>query len=356
MRYFKCLGCNEIVGWIGLVTNLALAALKLFIGVLSGSHALVVDGLYSAKDVVTSVLIVIGLRVSKQPIDKEHPFGHGKVEFIISLVISLMLVGVVILLFTVAAGSLMEGNHQAPHIIALWAALLSVAVNLFLYRYTRCVANESNSPVVATLSQHHHADGTSSMAVAAGIIGSHYLGMPWLDTVVALGETVDLLILGAKIFWDSFQGLMDSSAPVEIEVAIREETRGVAGVKEVISLRTRRVGQEIWIDLVIGVDPELSILDARHITRRVEDALASAIPHTGDIAVQFKSMTGSVPELQAILPLIRPPRVEATPEPMEDEEAVIALPAAPAQLLLEDHHTEIDGVVYQSASAPRGSS
>lgn len=282
------------------MANLGLSFLKLFVGFVSGSQALVVDALYSVKDVVTSILILVGLRVAKQPIDREHPFGHGKVEYILSGVVSLVLVGITVLFFIFAAEHLLEGDHRPPHIIALWAALFSVAVNIFMHRYTRCVAVEINSPIVKTLSKHHHADGWSSGAVALGIIGSHYMGMPWLDSVVALGETIHLIYLGSEVFWDSFQGLMDISAPKETIERIRVSALGVDGVDKVEQLRTRRVGQEIWTDMVVGVDPDYEVRTARRVTRNVEQVLAAEIPHVGDVNVQFQSTSGSVPEMSVI--------------------------------------------------------
>jgi cation diffusion facilitator family transporter len=297
MRYSQCVVCNETVGWIGLMSNLALSTLKLFVGVISGSHALVADSLYSAKDVVTSVLIIVGLKVSKQPIDQEHPFGHGKVEFILSLVVSIVLIGLTAILFYYSAETLLEGIHTAPHLIALWAALLSVAVNMFLYRYTRCVAVEINSPVVGILSSHHMADSLSSIAVAFGIVGSHYLGMPWLDTVVAIGETLHLIYLGGDVFWNAFKGLMDTAAPKETVREIRKLTLDCSGVETVEQIRTRLVGQELWIDMSIGVNPELSVGSAKVISRRVEEQLATNIPHVGDVGVHFLAKPGTVPEM-----------------------------------------------------------
>ena len=300
MRYSRCVTCHQIVGWVGLMANLGLSGLKLFVGIVSGSQALLVDALYSAKDVVTSLLILVGLKFSKQPIDREHPFGHGKIEFLLSGAVSLFLIAVTGLFFFLAAGHLLEGDHQPPHLIALWAAFFSVFACWFLYRYTRCVAMEINSPIVMTLSKHAYGDGFSSAAVAMGIIGSHYLGMPWLDTVVALGETLHLLYLGGEVFWESFQGLMDTAAPKKIQEQIWNQTAEVPGVRSVDQVRTRRVGQEIWVDLVVGVDPDQSVYEARQITKQVETTLTKVIPHVGDINVQFQSLSGSVPELKVI--------------------------------------------------------
>lgn len=300
MRYSRCVACHGMVGWVGLMANLALSGLKLFVGIVAGSQALVVDALYSAKDVVTSLLIVVGLKFSKQPLDREHQFGHGKAEFLLSAAVSLLLLGVTGLLFFLAAGHLIAGEHRPPHLIALWAALFSMVACWYIYRYTRCVAVEINSSIVMTLAKHTHGDGLSSAAVAVGIVGSHYLGMPWLDTVVALGETLHLLYLGGEVFWEAFQGLMDSAASKEAQDQIWSQAAEVPGVRSVDQLRTRRVGQEIWVDLVIGVDPDLSVHEARQVAKQVEEALAKTVPHIGDISVQFQSLSGSVPELKVM--------------------------------------------------------
>lgn len=300
MRYSKCVVCYESVGWIGFTSNLALAFLKMFVGLVSGSQALVADSLYSAKDVITSVLIIIGLKVSKKPIDKEHPYGHGKIEFILSGAVSVIFIGATGFIFLYAAESLLEGEHQAPHLIALWTAIFSVLANALLYAYTRCVSMEINSPMVNSLSKHHNADAMSSMAVAIGIIGSHYFNLPWLDSAVALFESAHLLYIGGEIFWDSYQGLMDSSAPKEVIEQIEKETAGVKGVRSIEQLRTRRVGQDLWIDMTVGVDPDQAISDAKKIGDLVEDTIVKLVDHVGNISVHFKSPHGSVPELETV--------------------------------------------------------
>lgn len=300
MRYSKCVVCYESVGWIGFTSNLALAFLKMFVGLVSGSQALMADSLYSAKDVITSVLIIIGLKVSKKPIDKEHPYGHGKIEFILSGVVSVIFIGATGFIFLYAAESLLEGEHRAPHLIALWTAIFSVVANALLYAYTKCVSMEINSPMVNSLSKHHSADAMSSMAVAIGIIGAHYLGMPWLDSLVALFESVHLLYIGGDILWDSYQGLMDSSAPKEVIERIEKGTSQVKGVKSIELLRTRRVGQDLWIDMTVGVDPDQPLSEAKKISDLVEDTIVKIVDHVGNISVHFKSPHGSVPELETV--------------------------------------------------------
>ncbi|GAB0057872.1 Magnetosome protein MamM [Candidatus Magnetaquicoccaceae bacterium FCR-1] len=301
MNYPQCLICHKTVGWTGLVVNIGLSLLKLFVGFISGSQALMIDALYSAKDVLTSFLILLGLKYSKKPIDEEHQFGHGKAEFLFSLVVGLSMIVITGMFIYFEADKLLSGammQHKAPHMIALWTSLFVVGANLYMWYYTRCVAQQVNSPIVAILSDHQKSDAISSMAVALGIIGSHYLNMPWLDTLVAVGECLDLFHLGVKISWEALQGLMDVSAPQETIHKVKELTRTIPGVTSVESVLTRRVGQDIWVTLVIGVDPEITIERGKEISLWVEERLVEGIPHLGEVSVHFKSASGSLPELQ----------------------------------------------------------
>ncbi|MBF0191940.1 MAG: magnetosome biogenesis CDF transporter MamM [Magnetococcales bacterium] len=301
MNYPQCIICYRSVGWIGLIANIGLSILKVFVGLISGSQALLIDALYSVKDVLTSFLILFGLKFSKQPLDQEHQFGHGKAEFLFSLIVGLSMIVITGLFIYFEADKLLSGagtTHKAPHLIALWTALFVVGANIFLWYYTRCVAHQINSPIVSILSTHQKSDGISSMAVALGIIGSHYLNMPWLDTLVAVGECLDLFHLGVKISWEALLGLMDVSAPKETIQKVKDLTRTVSGVKSIEDVLTRRVGQDIWISLVIGVDPELTVEQGKEISLWVEERLVNGISHLGEVSVHFKSADGSLPELR----------------------------------------------------------
>lgn len=286
MRYEKCVSCSRTIGWVGLVVNVVLTAMKGFVGLVSGSQAMVVDTMYSAKDVVTSLLVIVGMAVSDKPLDEQHPYGHGKIEFVLSLVISVIFLVITGYLLIHAVQILVDPErHRAPHIIALWAAMVAVAVNIFMYLYAKCVAAEMNSPMVRTLAKHSHSDATASTVVALGIIGAHYLGMPWLDPAIAIFETLDLLYLGGGVFWDAYKGLMDRSVDTSLQSQISALARQVDGVVEVKQLRSRHVGQEIWIDMVVGVESDLSVEQAYAICESVKVKISGTIPHIGALQV-----------------------------------------------------------------------
>ncbi|MBF0093072.1 MAG: magnetosome biogenesis CDF transporter MamM [Alphaproteobacteria bacterium] len=296
MRYEKCVPCSRTIGWVGLVVNIVLTAMKAFVGLVSGSQAMVVDTMYSAKDVVTSMLVIIGMSVSDKPLDEQHPYGHGKIEFVLSLIISVVFLLVTGYLLVHAIQILVDPErHRTPHIIALWAAVVAVAVNIFMYAYAKCVAAEVNSPMVRTLAKHSHSDATASAVVAGGIIGAHYLGMPWLDTAIAVFETLDLLYLGGGVFWDAYKGLMDRSIDTPLRGKIIALARSVEGVVEVKQLRSRHVGQEMLVEMVIGVDDALSVEEAHLICEAVKTEISRKLAHIGALHVSAEGCAKAAP-------------------------------------------------------------
>ncbi|KAF0119017.1 MAG: Co/Zn/Cd cation transporter [Rhodospirillaceae bacterium] len=287
MRFDRCVACVRTVGWVGLGINLALAFMKALVGLVSGSQAMLVDTMYSVKDVITSLLVIVGLSVSDKPLDEDHPYGHGKIEFVLSLVISVVFLVITgyLLVHTVQI-LLRPEEHKAPHLVALWAALVAVAVNLFMNRYAGCVAIETNSPMVHTLARHSHSDAVTSGMVAGGIVGAHYLGMTWLDVAIAIFETFDLLYLGVWIFWEACKGLMDRSVHEPMRGHILAIARATPGVVAVPQFRSRHVGQEIWGDMVLAVDPHLSVAEAHRLCETVKESVSSRVPHLGALHIR----------------------------------------------------------------------
>jgi cation diffusion facilitator family transporter len=275
--------------------------MKGFVGMVSGSQAMVADAMYSAKDVITSLLVIVGMTVSDKPLDRDHPYGHGKVEFVLSLFVSVLFIILTGYLFVHAVGTLLDDSaHTAPHLIAVWAAVVSIAANVGMYYYSRCVAVETNSPIVKTLSKHHHADATASGAVAIGIIGAHYMNMPWIDTMVAVFETIHLMYLGGDVFRDSCRGLMDRSLDSSAHDRLARVVRDIKGVMELKKIRTRHVGQEVSVEIVVGVDAEISVKESFEINEAVKEKIRQMIPHIGSLQVAAQSHDLDARELEDI--------------------------------------------------------
>lgn len=294
MKFEECIKCTQRAVWVGVFSNGLLFFMKLGIGILSGSRALIADSLYSIKDVSFSIAGIIALRYSRKGLDARHPYGHGKIEFLASLIISVFLI---ILAVHLAFDTIYEILHiphgGPPHLIALMAAVIALLTNIFLYRYTKCVAKETNSPMIKTATRHNEADAFSSGLVAMGILGAHF-GVLILDPIVAILETIHIAIISIVIIKDSYAGLMDSSLPETTNNLIKKVTLKVGGVLSVASLRTRQTGHEAWIEITIGVKPDIPVYRARGIAETVEDELLRGVPHLGHVLVRFTGENGSV--------------------------------------------------------------
>ncbi|HIJ38968.1 MAG TPA: magnetosome biogenesis CDF transporter MamM [Rhodospirillaceae bacterium] len=291
MRKSGCAVCSRSIGWIGLAVNAVLTVMKALVGLVGGSQAMLADAMYSLKDMFNALTVIIGTNISSKPLDAEHPYGHGKVEFILSMAVSVIFLGLTGYLLIHAVTILLnEDMHRTPHMIVLWAALISVGVNVGMYFYARCVATETNSPIIKTMAKHHHGDATASGAVALGIIGAHYLKMPWIDPAIALWETIDLLILGKAIFMDSYKGLMDHTASDGERGRMVDAALAVPGVRGVLRLRARYVGQDVWGDMIIGVDPEASIDQAHEICEAVRAAVCRRMRRIASLHVSAEPL------------------------------------------------------------------
>ncbi len=290
MRKSGCAVCSRSIGWVGLAVNAVLMVMKAFVGLVGGSQAMLADAMYSLKDMLNALMVVIGTTISSKPLDAEHPYGHGKVEFILSMAVSVIFIGLTGYLGVHAVRILLDEDlHRTPHLIVLWAALVSVGVNVGMYFYSRCVAIETNSPIIKTMAKHHHGDATASGAVALGIIGAHYLSMPWIDPAVALWETIDLLILGRAVFMDAYRGLMDHSAGEDVQNRMVEAAQKVPGVRGVIHLRARYVGQDVWADMIVGVDPEQTVDQAHDICEAVRAAVCNKMRRISSLHVSAEA-------------------------------------------------------------------
>ena len=259
--------------------NLLLAIFMAFIGLVSGSKAILVNSLYSFKDFITSLVVVIGLKVSEKPSDWRHPYGHGKIEFVAMLLIGVALFIASLFLFyhsikDVWAG--FQGKIEVPKLIALWAGCISVIANYKLYKYLECVGTRRNSPAILANAQHHHSDTGSSVMVVVAVIGSN-LGLLFLDPLAAVIETVDLMHLSLKMLKDALQGALDVSVGSEVKGRIEEIALLVPGVRRVGDIHARQLGHSLWIDITLKVDYDKPASEGYLIGLHVRESLVKAI-------------------------------------------------------------------------------
>ena len=264
---------------IGFIVNLLLSAGKITAGIVGKSSAMLADGVHSLSDFVTDVIVIVFLRMSAKKSDEDHTYGHGKYETFATLLIA-------VALLIVGIGIGWESAHKIiiavrgeelprPHLIALWAALVSIVSKEIRFRYTRYVGQKIDSQAVIANGWHHRSDALSSIGTAIGISGAIFLGDKWhiLDPIA--GFIVSLFIL--KVAWQLGKPCMDEllehALPSDICSKIAIAITSNPNVVSFNELRTRKVGNTIAIDVHIQLDKETSFVEAHNITSDVEQSI-----------------------------------------------------------------------------------
>ncbi len=268
---------------IGFFVNLLLSVGKIGAGIVGKSSAMLADGIHSLSDFVTDVIVIVFIRLSAKKSDDDHTYGHGKYETFATLIISIVLLGVGI-------GMCWDSGHKiylaikgevlpTPHLIALWAALISIVSKEVLFRYTRHVGMTIGSSVVIANGWHHRSDALSSIGAAIGISGAIILGDKWVILDPIAGFIVSLFIV--KVAWQlgkpCIDELLEHALPQDlcnkIKLAIESNDR----VLSYNELKTRKVGNAIAVDVHIQLNKELTFVEAHNITTEVEELIKDAL-------------------------------------------------------------------------------
>ncbi len=256
---------------ISIVAYIVLSVIKLIVGYTADSAALRADGLNNTTDIIASIAVLIGLRISRRPADDDHKYGHWKSETIASMVASfiMMAVGLQVLIDTIS--TLFEGKQESPDLIAAYVGIGSAIVMYFVYRYNRNLSRKIDSKAVMAAAKDNLSDAWVSIGTTVGIIGSQF-GMPWLDVVTAI--IVGFLI--CKTAWDIFSEASHelSDGFDEHKLKMYEDViYDLDGVKGIKSIKGRNYGNNEVVDVVILVNSQLNVHQAHDIATKVEDTL-----------------------------------------------------------------------------------
>jgi len=267
------------VSVVTLIINLLLSLGKLAAGILGRSAAMVSDAVHSASDVFSTLIVMVGISVSRKDADKSHQYGHERLECIASIILAsiLFLVGAGIG-YTAISGIVSGESPSVPTLLPLIAAAVSIGVKEWMYWYTRAAAIQVNSGALMADAWHHRSDALSSVGSFIGIIGAR-LGLPILDPIA--GVVICLFILKAAydIFRDTIAKLTDRACDEETEDRIREIILMQEGVQGLDLLRTRLFGSKMYIDVEISAVGSQSLHEAHAIAENVHDAIEGTLPN-----------------------------------------------------------------------------
>ena len=264
---------------VGSAGNVLLVIVKFIAGILGHSAAMVADAVHSLSDFLTDVVVLVFVGVSARPQDTSHDYGHGKFETLATLFISLALAGAAIGIIVSGAlkfASWLEGEElPAPGLVALWVALLSIAVKELMFQYTARKGRKLESSALTANAWHHRSDALSSIGTAVGIGGAVLLGGRWtvLDPLASIVVGAMLLGVAWKILRPSMGELTDESLPESVEKEILDILGSGSGVSEPHNLRTRRIGNRVAIEAHIRLDGALTLQEAHDRTTALENRL-----------------------------------------------------------------------------------
>ena len=261
---------------VGSIGNLVLLTFKFVAGIVGHSAAMTADAVHSLSDFLTDLIVLVFVRVGSKPQDASHDYGHGKFETLATLFIALALIGAAIGI--IVSGALkfarwLQGETlEMPGMLALWAALLSIAVKEALYRYTAAKGKALDSPAVVANAWHHRSDALSSIGAAAGIGGALLLGQKWavLDPLASIVVGGMLVKVAIDLLKSSAGELTDMSLPEETEREIEGIISGFPEVTEPHNLRTRRIGNRIAIEVHVRMRGDMSLREAHDIVTAIE--------------------------------------------------------------------------------------
>lgn len=282
-------GQVRLVTWAGLVINLLLVAFKLVGGVLGRSQVIVADAVHSLSDTGTDVAVLIGVRYWSAPADERHPYGHGRIEAMVTALIAVALAAVALGLGYEAVASLAEKHALPPGRIALAAALVSIVCKEALYRWSVAVGRRVRSSAVVANAWHHRSDALSSIPAALAVAGAR-LHPSWalLDHVGTVIVSFIILQAAWRIGHPALQELADTGASEEDRRRIRGIAMATRGVNMVHAVRTRRIGSGLAADLHIGVDGGMTVREGHDVSEEVKQRLLDAGPALVDVVVHLE--------------------------------------------------------------------
>lgn len=273
------------VSLVSMITNVILTALKLAAGLIAHSGAMISDAVHSASDIFSGLIVLIGVRISSKAPDEGHPYGHERFECVAALLLSgiLALVGGTIGVNAVKA--IISGETQdAPGLLALIAAVVSIVTKETLFWYTRGYAKRFRSTALHAEAWHQRSDALSSIGALIGIAGAR-LGVPVMEPIASLIIALFILRVAVRIFRDAVDQMVDHSCDRKTEDAFRTTALEQPGVRGVELLRTRMFGNRVYVDLEIAADPALTLAAAHEIAEQVHDAIEKTYPEVKHIMV-----------------------------------------------------------------------
>jgi len=282
------------VSAVSIVANVLLSAFKLLAGILASSGAMVSDAIHSASDVISTVVVIIGIRLSGKASDKEHPYGHERMECVAAIILATILAFTGLGIGYTAVAKILSGNYgelTVPGVLALVAAVVSIAVKEGMYWYTRSYAKKINSSALMADAWHHRSDALSSVGALVGIAGAR-LGYPVCDAIASLCICFFIEKAAYDIFRDAVDKMVDKACDDETIQEMRRMIAAQEGVLGIDLLRTRLFGNRIYVDIEIAADGSRTLNETHAVAECVHHKMEQTFPNVKHCMVHVNPYRG----------------------------------------------------------------
>lgn len=268
------------VSVVSIIVNVVLSLFKLIAGIFAASGAMISDAIHSASDVFSTFIVIIGVNISAKKADNEHQYGHERLECVASIILAVILAETGIGIGISGLDKIFGGNYESleiPGMLALIAAVVSIAIKEWMFWYTRAAAKKINSGALMADAWHHRSDALSSIGAFIGILGAR-LGFPILDPIASVVICLFIVKAAFDIFKDAIDKMIDKSCDKETVDKIADVIRKQDGVEGIDDLKTRLFGTKIYVDVDISADGNITLTQAHQIAEDVHTSIEQTFP------------------------------------------------------------------------------
>lgn len=277
MELYTNLRAGEKGAWLSIGTYIILSAVKLVIGYFGSSEALKADGLNNTTDIIASIAVLIGLRISQRPPDDNHQYGHLRAETVASLIASFIMMVVGLEVLIISGMNIFNPVRDTPSTLTALVALACALVMYVVYRYNLALSEKIKSSAVKAAAYDNRSDALVSLGTAIGIFAS-IIGFPIIDTITALIVGLIIIKTALEIFWESVQTLTDAFDTEKLET-LSVLVKNVDGVIELVDLKGRTHGNATFIEVTVTVNPYLNVWESHDITENIEKTVRKLNPY-----------------------------------------------------------------------------
>ncbi|MDO4340179.1 MAG: cation diffusion facilitator family transporter [Eubacteriales bacterium] len=285
------------VSGVSIFVNLALSLFKFLAGIIAHSGAMISDAVHSASDVISTVVVIIGVRMANKKSDEDHQYGHERLECVASIILAGLLIATGIGIGVAGIQKIIDGTSgnglEIPGMLALVAAVSSLVVKEWMFWFTRAAAKKINSGALMADAWHHRSDALSSIGSFIGILGSR-LGYPILDPVASVIICLFIVKAAVDIFRDAIDKMVDHSCDEETEEKMRTVIMDVPGVERIDVLRTRLFGSRMYVDIEIAADENIPLKKAHAIAEKVHHSVENSFKEVKHCMVHVNPSSESI--------------------------------------------------------------